>query len=221
MAVVRNRADIERKLARVLSRDLRVELGKLMDYLGDPPDLSKVPGEYWRNGWRSIQKDVEPILVDTFIEQAQAAMEEVGIGVDWGVINTTAANWSRQHGERVLQELFNKSYDGVSVTVPKFYEQGWTIDELSTALERWYSPVRAEMIAVTETTRAAVEGERALMKQLESESGIRMVEVWLTDNDERVCEICEPKHNHPITDGVYPPAHPRCRCMIGWEHVKK
>ena len=65
-----NRTEIERKLARVLSRDLRGELDKLMGYLGDPPDLSRVPAEYWNNGWRGIQKDVEPILVATFIQQA-------------------------------------------------------------------------------------------------------------------------------------------------------
>ena len=216
-----NREEIERKLARVLSRDLRAELGKLLDYLGDPPNLSNVPYEYWQNGWRSIQKDVEPILVDTFLQQAEAAMRNVGIGVDWAVTNTTASNWARQHGESVLKDLFNKTYEGVNATVPKFFEEGWTINDLSKALERWHSPVRAEMIAVTETTRAAVEGESALMEQLEKESGVHMIPIWLTDNDEHVCEICEPRNGQPITDGIRPPAHPRCRCMIGWEHVKK
>ena len=59
-----NREEIERKLARVLSRDLRAELGKLLDYLGDPPRLENVPPEYWQNGWRTIQREVEPVLLD-------------------------------------------------------------------------------------------------------------------------------------------------------------
>ena len=71
-----NRAEIERKLARVLSKDLRGELDKLMGYLGDPPDLSRVPAEYWNNGWRGIQKDVEPILVAAFIQQAEDFEEQ-------------------------------------------------------------------------------------------------------------------------------------------------
>jgi len=33
-----DRYEIERKLARVLSKDLRVELDKLLNYLGDPPN---------------------------------------------------------------------------------------------------------------------------------------------------------------------------------------
>ena len=212
-----NRDEIERKLARVLSRDLRAELGKLLDYLGDPPNLSSVPYEYWQNGWRSIQKDVEPILVDTFLQQAEAAMRNIGIGVDWAVMNTTASNWARQHGESVLKDLFNKTYEGVNATVPKFFEEGWTINDLSTALERWHSPVRAEMIAITETTRAAVEGERAYVDQLQKETGAGMVPIWMTANDDRVCPICGPRDEKPITNGKYPPAHPRCRCGVGYE----
>ena len=51
-----DRYEIERKLARVLSRDLRVELDKLLNYLGDPPNLANVPPAYWNDGWRDIQK---------------------------------------------------------------------------------------------------------------------------------------------------------------------
>ena len=216
-----NRAEIERKLARVLSRDLRGELDKLMGYLGDPPDLSRVPAEYWNNGWRDIQRDVEPVLIDVFIQQAEAAAGNVGIGLDWALTNTDASNYARNNLEKTLRDLFGKTYDGVSVTVPKFFEQNWTIDDLRRELGRWHSPVRAEMIAVTETTRAAVEGERAAMAELEKATGKRMVEVWLTDKDDRVCLICRPRHKQVIKDGMYPPAHPRCRCMIGWERVEE
>jgi len=212
-----NRTEIESRLARVLSKDLRGELDKLMGYLGDPPDLSRVPAEYWNNGWRGIQKDVEPILVDTFIQQAEALMSTTGVGVDWGLVNVTAANWARDHSADVLKQLFQRTYEGVSTTVPQYFEQGWGIRELSTALERWHSPLRAEMIAVTETTRAAVEGERAYVAQLQKETGAGMVPIWMTANDDRVCPICGPRNEKPITDGKLPPAHPRCRCGVGYE----
>lgn len=212
-----NRDDIERKLARVISKDLRDELNVLLDYLGNPPDLSKVPQSYWQNGWKHIQKDVEPILVDVFIEQAAAAMTSVGIGVDWAQINTVAANWSRAHGQTVIQQLFDKTYEGVSEIIPNFYEQGWDLKQLSAALEKYYSPVRAEMIAITEVTRATVEGDRAYVAELEKETGQQMVPIWMTAHDDLVCPICSPRNEKPIMDGVYPPAHPNCRCGVGWE----
>jgi len=79
---------------------------------------------------------------------------------------------------------------------------------------------RAEIIAITETTRAAVEGERGVIAELE-QHGIRMYPVWMTRNDELVCPICAPRNGKPIqpgneTNGEYPPAHPRCRCGVGW-----
>lgn len=212
-----NRTEIERKLARVLSRDLRGELDKLMGYLGDPPDLSRVPAEYWNNGWRGIQKDVEPILVATFIQQAEAAMNVVGVGVDWALVNTHAVSWARDHSAEVLKQLFNRTYEGVNTLVPEAYQQGWTMRELEIALERYHSPVRAELIAITETTRAAVEGERAFVAQLEKEGGFQMVPIWVTDEDDRVCPICKPRDRKPITNGMFPPAHPRCRCYVDYE----
>lgn len=215
-----NRDELERRLARIVGRDLRAELQKLMDYLGDPPRLANIPDAYWQNGWRDIQKDVEPALLDIFLQQAEGLMAEIGIGVNWDMVNTTASQWSRQHTEGILQQLFTTRYEHLNTTIPRFYEEGWNLGQLRAELETWYSPVRAEMIAVTETTRAAVEGERALVEALQKESGIAMVPIWQTSNDERVCPICGPRHDKPITDGIYPPRHPRCRCWVTYEFVE-
>lgn len=215
-----NRSDLERKLARVVGRDLRLELRKLLNYLGDPPRLENVPRDYWQNGWRDIQKDVEPVLLETYLSQAEAMMNEVNIGVEWDTINTNASQWAKQNTEKTLMDLFDKRYNHLNEVIPRFYNEGWNLGQLQADLERWYSPVRAEMIAVTETTRAAVEGERAMVAELEKTTGRRMVPVWMTSRDERVCPICGPKHGKEITDGKFPPAHPRCRCWTNHKFVK-
>lgn len=220
---VLNRDELERRLARVLSKGLRAEMKKLLDLLGDPPDLSKVPYEYWQNGWKDIQRDVEPILVDTFISQAESLMNSVGIGSDWAQFNMIAADWGRAYTydlvtgmqgttRRALEDLLRNN-------IPGYFEEGLTSKELAARLEQHFGAIRADMIAVTETTRAAVEGERAFVEELERESGQRMVPIWMTANDEivRKCPICWPKHEKPITNGQYPPAHPRCRCGVAWE----
>jgi hypothetical protein len=225
-----NRYEIERKLARVLSKDLRIELDKLLNYLGDPPNLANVPAEYWQGGWKDIQKDVEPVLVDALLQQADDAMIRIGIGVDFDNVNRAAVNWARQHSEEVMQQIWLRTheytldvlsrYSGVGEVIAQGYEEGLTIREISERLERMFSPVRAERIAVTETTRAVVEGERAYVAELERETGQRMIPIWMTANDELVCPICAPKNEKPITNGDYPPAHPNCRCGVGWEFPK-
>jgi hypothetical protein len=211
-----DRFELERQLAKVLSKDLRLELAKLLDMLGDPPSLVNVPYVYWQTGWKLIAKHVEPILVDFFIQQAIEAMAEISIDLDPVVFNTDAIEWASANSEKWLQEAFGKTYEGVSVLVPKAYEEGWTIKELTKALERYYSPARAEMIAVTEMTRAHTEGQKAVEKRYFEQFGEHLVPIWSTANDEIVkkCPICWPKHNKPIIDDLYPPSHPRCRCRL-------
>jgi hypothetical protein len=123
----------------------------------------------------------------------------------------------------MLSELFEKRYEHLNETLPRFYQEGWNLSDLQTELEKWYSPVRAEMISVTETTRAAAEGERAFAEQMERELGVQLIPIWQTSNDEivRRCPICWPKHGKPITDGNYPPAHPRCRCWVTYRVPKE
>jgi len=216
-----DRFEIERKLGRVLSREMQAELEKLMEYLGDPPELNNVPPTYWRNGWKQIQNKVEPILVGAFVQSALDVADGIGIGVDWDLVNTDAANWARNNLAKTLERMFQRTYEGVGELVPRYFEEQWSRADLAQRLERYYSPVRAEMIAVTETTRAVVEGEKAAVDRLADVTGRRMVPVWLTMNDERVCPICGPRHKQMITDGMYPPAHPRCRCQVAYEYPKE
>ena len=220
-----NRDELERKLARVLSKGLRAEMKRLLDLLGDPPDLSRVPYEYWQNGWKDIQRDVEPILVDTFISQAESLMNSVGIGSDWAHFNEIAADWGRAYSYNLVSGMQGTTRSALEKllqkNVPGYFEEGLTSKELARRLEPQFGVVRSEMIAVTETTRAAVEGERAYVQELVKETGKEMIPIWLTANDDRVCVICGPKNEKPITDGQFPPAHPRCRCGVAWEWPKE
>jgi hypothetical protein len=216
-----DRFELERQLAKVLSKDLRDELKKLLDYLGDPPNLLNVPADYWKNGWKTIQKHVEPFLVAIFVQQAIDSMIEISLDLDPAVINTDAIEWASRNSEEWLQQTFNRTYEGVGTLVPKAFEEGWTTKELAKALEQYYSPKRAEMIAITELTRAQVEGEKAYQERLFQLTGVRKVPIWKTANDERVCPVCGPKNEMPIIDNEYPPAHPRCRCNLAHKSEEK
>ena len=62
--------------------------------------------------------------------------------------------------------------------------------------------------------------EKFLEKELAAQ-GIEMIEVWNTNNDELVCDICEPLNQKEKGDGWDesdgPPAHVRCRCWTNHE----
>ena len=213
-ADVINRDEIEARLIAVISKNQRAQLNKLLELLGNPLQLYNVPNEFWENEGRKLQRDVEPILIDIYLQQAKLLMDEVHIGIDWGMVNVNAARWANKYTYDLVKGITNTTLKGLQETIPQFYEQGWNLGQLRTSLERWYSPARAEMIAITETTRAASEGERQLVSEIQKETGIELIAIWNTSNDDIVCDICGPRNDQPITDGMYPPAHVGCRCEV-------
>ena len=87
-------------------------------------------------------------------------------------------------------------------------------------LEPTFGPMRARRIAVTETTRIFVEGNRSVNDANEVIVGYQV----LTAADERVCPTCGPLHGvfrdkasrtfqHPTMGAIAgPPFHVNCRC---------
>ena len=156
-------------------------------------------------------------------------------GVDWDLVNEDAANWARDYGGKLVKDISTTTRRGVGNAVSNFYTEAQTMGELTGNMTTFrdnlgtvFSPQRAEMIAVTEVTRSAAEGEREMAKELAKE-GIIMVEVWQTRNDDLVCEICGPRNGIEELKGsgdaywdrnMGPPGHPRCRCNVRHELPK-
>lgn len=215
-----DRMDWERKLARAVGSSNQAALQQLLSYLGDPPDLMRVPVGFWDTTGSALLIAIRPVLEDIYLTQAEAMLGMVPVGVDWALVNAAAASWIRVYGGQLIKDITETSRQAVGDAVGDFFEDQLTMGELTGRLERIFGPVRAEMIAATETTRAAVEGERETVSELEK-LGIKFVEIWQTENDELVCPICGPLHNKVEGDGWTkadgPPAHPQCRCWTNHE----
>ncbi|MHB0966009.1 MAG: hypothetical protein ACYC36_06085 [Bellilinea sp.] len=217
MSDVINRDELERRLARVIGHEQRAELTALLDILGNPPRIENVPQEFWETGWKQLAAAVEPVIMDIYLGQAEAMLGTVPIGVSWDMINKGAQEYARRYGFDLVKEIMNNTQSGVTdilralqTEIPNFYEAGVDLGTLTDRLSRWFSPIRAEMIAITETTRAASQAEQAIAAEIERESGIKMIPIWNTENDELVCPLCGPRDQKEITDGMFPPIHPRC-----------
>jgi len=138
-----------------------------------------------------------------------------------GLINQGAVDFARTYGYNLVKEIRQNTERGVEQIlnllqqeIPTFYEEGVNLGMLEERLARWFGPVRAEMIAITETTRAATEAERFAVEELYKTYGIHMIPIWNTSGDERVCPLCAPRDGKVIEDDIYPPLHVRCRCFV-------
>jgi SPP1 gp7 family putative phage head morphogenesis protein len=86
---------------------------------------------------------------------------------------------------------------------------------------------RAYSIARTELAYAYNNGAYAATKDAQARGYIGdTVKVWLTADDERVCEICggidgeKAAMDSAFSIGVLvPPAHPQCRCAVAYEEI--
>lgn len=143
------------------------------------------------------------------------------------LVNIEALEYARKYAGQLIKELDRTTLEIVRAAVSAFIDTpGMTIGDLKDMLP--FGAQRADTIAVTEVTRAYAEGNRVAGREMAKEfPGVPVVKTWFTNNDDLVCDICEPLNEMTIledegfttADGEGldgPPAHPNCRCWISY-----
>jgi hypothetical protein len=218
MAEVKDRETLEAGLARKLANLQRSQLERLMEALGDPPQVERIPPDLWEVFSAEQQAALGPFLQKLFLGQAEQMLEDnPGIGVDWSQVHEAAVRWSSSYGFELVRGLTQRTQAVLREAVAAYFDQAQTIGDLKEALAPAFGVRRSGLIAVTEVTRAASEGEREMAQELGS-FGIEMEPYWQTNEDEIAmrCTFCGPRNGQKITDGVFPPGHPGCQCWANW-----
>jgi SPP1 gp7 family putative phage head morphogenesis protein len=184
--------------------------------------------------WNEIREWFETDLQLMFIGMANTAAEAVlgteGMpALDIAELNAPITEWALDHAGELIGDAISTTREGIGRAVANYFSTpGTTIGDLIEQINDGplFSGSRAEMIAVTEVTRAYSEGQIAAWTKAEQDYAVQVEKIWNTNNDDRVCVICEPLNNKPETpeggfdpSGVgpgipFPPAHPRCRCWL-------
>ncbi len=93
------------------------------------------------------------------------------------------------------------------------------------ALDDIFGDSRLDRIAVTETTGMITAGETAIFLRVKQELGWEIIRIWHTEEDDRVCPICQPldrKDEDFFAPRVgSPPAHIKCRCWLTYKLVRQ
>jgi hypothetical protein len=216
VAEIINRDEFEAKLARLLGRQFGAEIRRLMEALGDPPRIENIPAGFWDDTSAELRGAVVPTLREIYIAQGEAMAAGFSIQPDWALVNTGAVEWASHYGFDLVRGINETTRDGISRAVQAYYRDGLNLGQLEDMLGVYYGPKRAERIAVTEVTRAAVQGERGVADQIMRENpSIEMIPFYVTNADDIVCPICGELDKKQITEEAdYPPKHPACRCWV-------
>lgn len=211
MADLKDRESLEAALARKLGKANRQALDIILSALGDPPDLTKLTEDRWIEIRQLFEAATIAELEKVFIAAVEGAAAEVGVGVDWQLANTRASEWATNYGFELVRDMTQNRRRFLQQSIADFNRTGMTLGDLKERLSREFGVVRAQSIAVSETTRAAVEGERAYTNSLR-QRGVQLETQVETNADERVCPLCSPKQGQDPERVGYPPYHPGCRC---------
>ncbi len=146
----------------------------------------------------------------------------VGVHFDVAAISTEALAWADRYSFQLVRGITDTTRKLLQQATSTFISApGMTREQLEALIAPAFGPVRAEMIATTEVTRAYSEATNEQQKWLEG-AGVRMRRIWQTLQDELVCPICGPLNEQPedVWRGEFPdgpPAHVNCRCNSSLE----
>lgn len=202
----------------------------ILDALGDPPNADGVPDSLWLGAEAGLTAALVPSLMQIYLASAVDMATANGITPDMAALTNTATAWAESYSFELVKGITNTSRDRLRELVTAFLKDDkQDLKTLGGKIADMFGPVRGDMIAITEVTRASAEGQRGLLQILTADNpAIKGAQIWRTSRDELVCPICRRLNNvlanrrglfeHPETGQVFfPPAHPRCRCAVSVE----
>ena len=201
--------------------------------LGDLP--KRLDTNLWRNENEELLALFLPLLSEAAIDGAstlEGEVEELGLMLDWTLPNAKAVEWARKYSGKLIKGINTTTKEGVRRALAAWLDTpGSAMSDLFSTLDGMFAfgQSRAQMIGVTEVTRAYFEGNQAAARATEAEGLVKWKKTWQTNNDALVCvALCAPLHGKSVigTDkefpdgaGQGPPRHPRCRCWTTYDAV--
>lgn len=216
-----NRARFERELTEALSEALskaqRTLARELWHEGMTQAELANAPQSVLRDVRNDVQRVLQEALPLAFIEAANNFASEMGYGLDEDALAEAAATWGTEYAATLARQLVERRQIRLREIAQRAPDVELERKDLLALLLLALSLGGVAAIAITELSGAASRGEEFVQKQLESQS-IEVERVWYTQEDERVCPVCEPRHGRKEGNGwsLPPPAHPRCRCYLGY-----
>jgi hypothetical protein len=186
--------------------------------MGFPP--TQLPEQFYS----VLGADTMPFIREA-LEAHALAIAETMVGTITGTLGGTVYReyvtaWATNHAYELSNYLNDNTRQIVGDVITKYLETpGMTRQDVEDLLNESgaFTPARASMIAVTETTAATSAGTQAAVEEARA-AGLEVTETWRTQ-DGGCEEICAPLDGTVRGDGwdEDPPAHPNCACWVTME----
>lgn len=245
MAELANRMEQEADFAKRLSRLSSRHRKELIALLGTPPDISRVPQDFWIRVEKEHREELGIILALLFVAASDQHIDLLLPGdlryVAMDTVQDKADTWADSRSRSLSRKYVENSRKGLVRADRKWYGTGPRVlgptapevptPEVYEQVVDIFGPERDARLASTETTRAATAGTKEATEAAK-DLGVVTTITWYTEGDARVCPICAPLHrvemqdwesvgiNAEISSNGGPPAHENCRCWLEIKRVK-
>lgn len=175
-----------------------------------------------------LAEAIKPYLNERMQDELTQLQDRYTIDIDDALEASLINKQIDAYTPKLIKELTDTTRKLVKQVIDLARENGGlTNEQLTNLLSPAFGKRRAELIAVTEYTRAASEATN-VYKDYMAQYGIKTERIWNTEGDEivRRCPICYPLNgkSEEVWKERYPmgaPAHPRCRCDITLRIVRE
>lgn len=231
MPDIPDRTDREARLAALLRRAMGRSRARLIEALGDPPDVANVPDSLWEDIEAEVNDETHRALLLLFLLGASSMeFEDPVTQRDYQLDPDAAGDAARDYADMRAATLAGNVTETLrsqlSTAVRDATLSGMTSRQQLATLNsrlREIASNQADAAGITELTSANSAGEVWYKRQYEAETGIELLGTWHTDPwAGEVCEICAPLNG--MTEEVWseqfpdgPAVHPRCNCFLTWE----
>ena len=173
----KQRSEWEGTLSRKLEKLGTKQRAEILRLLGDPPKLERITPEYWERHKKELQS-VIVLLEDVYLQSAANFIgSQPAFGVDWSLVNSAASDWVRgywtaggspdpQYPFALVARFTERRKRKLGENVALFFEEGWNMGQLRKELDGLFGAAWGELVAPTEVTRAAAEGELEVVREL-------------------------------------------------------
>lgn len=79
MPDLENRTAYEDKVTRVVAKHFARNRKKVMELIGFPPDAGRLTKSFWGEFSQELEKELQPVFEDLFVEGAQGLVKEIGL----------------------------------------------------------------------------------------------------------------------------------------------
>ena len=211
----------------------RARLLELLEATDNNPTAAQL-NQFWAAEDRTLWESVQSSVLEVVDERAALAAIGAGLDTTFDLVSQSVIDWAEDYYINADLDLVG-SIPNLNLTARTRFQTafvrwqrgeldvvtpGGGLPDLIAAIEPVFGRVRAEAIAVTETTRIFTES----LRLVEAGNPFTVGFTMHTARDEKVCFICspldgqfrtkdQPYYIHPELGNVYGPNfHVRCRC---------